>query len=397
MLALGLILPIADELDLPSHLIGRPGPESTASYGVSFAPSQPLRFYGLESFTGPERLEQAKPEILQATEDGRPMLITATLRAGIEKRYEFVRELLAGRSSEAETVFFACENSPHPLYTKLREEFEPAGIQFPATVVNRICPKFLEPDEGRRVVRAHECGEWLIARPSQAETIVSLLEGSKFVSFHAPEEIMALEKRKRWIVNGGQLYLAILAHDADEESLVQAANTPGLRDLVNHFHNEAIRVLKAEHPELVENLDYCVKHCVAFCEVADEVPRMVAMQRADLTPFFETFRRRIGEPAALAAETSDGHVPEVFQQVAEAVDSLLEKDRAYDWSDPQNPEQPAVLSAETDARAVKAYAKMLTGWVAAEEIEEKCERLGVILRTHRNYKEPPSRRLKPAN
>ena len=219
-LALGLILPIADELDLPSHLIGRPGSGSTAAYGVSFAPNRPLRFYGLASFSGPERLEEAAPEILKAIEDVRPMLITTTLRAGIKERYGFVRELLSSRNSEAETVFIACENSPHPLYARLRDEFEPAGVQFSATVVNRICPKFLEPDEGRRVVRAHERGEWLIARSSMAGVIASQLARSDFVSFHSPEEIVALEKRKRWIVNGGQLYLAILAHDAGEDGLV---------------------------------------------------------------------------------------------------------------------------------------------------------------------------------
>lgn len=387
-LALGLILPIIFELGIPSHLIGRAGQDARPAYGVSLEPDRPLEWYPLASFRGPVRLAEADPEILRALKEGRPMLVTATLRDGIVGRYPFVRELLQARSGDDETIFIACENSPHENYAKLREEFEPLGVQFPATVVNRICPKFLEPDQGRRVVRGHELGEWMIERPRPG-ALSYLLGEAELVSYHDRDELETLEKRKRWVVNGGQLYLAILAHDAGLESLVEAANTPGLRDLVNHFHSETIRALRSVHPELDDNLDYCVKHCVAFCEVADEVPRMVAMERADLTRFFTTVRRRIGEPAALAAGLAEGQTPEVFVQVLNAIDSLVGR---ADWLDEK--ERPT-LSAENDERAVEAYRLMLAGWISEDEIEERCKRLVLVLRSQRSQIEPPSRRVRP--
>jgi hypothetical protein len=392
-LALGLILPTVFEMEIPSHVIARPGRNGRPAYGVSLAPNRPLRFYPLASLKGPQSLEEAFPDILAALREGRPMLITSTLRDGVVHRHQFMRELLSARDSEAETIFLACENSPHEIYGKLREEFGPAGVQFPATVVNRICPKFLEPDLGRRVVRGHELGEWLIERPRPG-LITDLLEGAALVSLH--DDLEALEKRKRWIVNGGQLYLAILAHHARKKSLVNAAATPGLRDLVNHFHSEAIRVLQAAHPELSENLDYCIDHCRAFCQVADDVPRIVAMQRGDLTPFFKTIQRRISEPAVLSTDIADGQVPEVFSRLVAAVDALLERRKAYDWNDSEDPERPATLDQKTDERAVEAYEAMLRGWVEAREIEERAERLAIILRSHHSDREPPNRRLRPA-
>jgi mannitol-1-phosphate/altronate dehydrogenase len=388
-LALGLLLPIAWELGMASHVIGRPGVKEEKQYCVSFAPSRPKQYYPLGSFEGPENLADANAEILAALRDGRPMLVTATLRNAIVERQGLIRELLGSRRASEETIFLACENSPHPLYSELRREFEPAGVQFPATVVNRICPKFLDRDDGRRVVRAHELGEWLIERPRPGK-LAMLLESSALVSMH--DDLTGLEKRKRWVVNGGQLYLAILAHEAGEESLVEAANTPGIRDFVNHFHSETIRVLRAEHPDLQDNLAYAVDHCRAFCEVADDVPRMVSLQRADLVPFFETFKRRIGEPAALAA-AADGEPPEVFVIARAAVDALLEREEAYDWGDPVDAEQPALLSAETDERAVQAYGAMLDGWVDAEEIAERCDRLEALFRSHRSFQQPISARL----
>lgn len=391
-LALGLILPVVFEIGIPSHVIARAGKDSRPAYGVSLAPDHPLQYYPLASFKGPVRISECHPDILRALTDGRPALITATLRGGIAGRYPFVRELLEARRGAAETIFLACENSPDPLYASLREEFEPAGIQFPATVVNRICPKFLDPDLGRRVVRGHELGEWLIERPRPG-ALAAALESAELVSYH--DTIDGLEKRKRWVVNGGQLYLAILAHEAMEQSLVEAANTPGLRDLVNHFHSETIRVLRSAHPELPENLKYCVDHCIAFCEVADDVPRMVAMQRADLMPFFKTLRRRIGEPAALGSKMSGGQTPEVFLQLFGAVDSLLEREAAYDWGDPADPGGTCVINAEVDKRAIDEYAAMLDGCLPPDEIELRRRRLEIILRSHRSQNEPQNHRLKP--
>lgn len=392
-LALGLVLPIAVELGLSTHLIGRPGIGARPAFGVSLVPSLPISFFPLASFTGPRTLAEVDPRIAGALQDGDPMLITTTLREGIVECCGLMRELLAARGADDETVFIACENSPHPKYEELREEFEPAGIQFLGTVVNRICPKFLPPSHGRRVVLAHELGEWLIETPPRPGEIAELLEQSGFVTFHA--ELEALEERKRWLVNGGQLYLAMLAHHAGEESLTRAANTP-LRDPMTHFHAEVNRVLEARHPALTGNLDYALAHGEAFCEVADDVPRMVAMQRADLTPFFQTFNRRIGEPARLAVELNGGHTPEIFMHALATLDSLLEKDRAYDFSDPRDPSRPAVLSAETDARAVEAYSAALKGWVAQRTIEEGKCRLEVILRSHRSRGEPPHRRIEAA-
>ncbi len=395
-LALGLILPIATEVGLETHLIGRPGPGSRPAYGVALVPSRPISFFPLASFGGPFDLAGVDPRIAEALQDGDPMLITSTLRGAISQRYEFVSELLEARHAEDDTVFIACENSLHPAYEDLRKKFEPAGVQFLSTVVNRICPRFLPPSHGRRVVLAHEVGEWLIEEPERPAAFQALLERSDLVRFHKKAELEALEERKRWVVNGGQLYLAMLAHDAGEKSLTKAARSP-LRDPMTHFHAEANRVLALRHPDLSDDLPYALMHGKAFCEIADNVPRMVAMQRADLTPFFRNFERRIGEPARLAAGQNEGKVPPIFLRALEILDSLLGKRRAYDFSDPHDPEKPATLDRNTDARAVEAYRNALRGWVPADEIKARVRRLDLILSSHRRGQEPPSgRRIGPA-
>lgn len=392
-LALGLILPILFEVGMPTHLIGRPGKEETPAFGVSLEPHWPLQFYPLASFNGPRSLEELDPEIHVTLDCDGPLLITSTLREAILERHALIREILAARGPEAETVFIACENSPHPRYDDLRKEFEPKGVQFPSTVVNRICPRFLDNDNGRRIVRAHELGEWMIEAPSRPGVVASLLDKSDLVSFHSRKELVARERRKRWLVNGGQLYVALLAHEGGVEDLMSAALQAEIHAPMVHFHAEANRVLKARHPTLDGNLEYALDHGKAFCELADDVPRIVAMRRAELAPFLRSFERRIAEPARLAAEDEDGPPPEVFELALGTLDNLLEHDPAYDWSDPEDPGRPATLSVESDERAADAYAAMLTGWVPEEEIAGRRERLEIRLRSHRKQDDPVSRRI----
>jgi hypothetical protein len=388
-LALGLILPIALELGLSTHLIGRAGVSARPAFGVSLAPGGLVSFYPLASFNGPRTVSQMDPRIAGALEGGQ-MLITSTLRDGIVDRHPLVRELLEARGSTGETVFIACENSPHQLYGDLKEEFG-ANVQFLGTVVDRICPKYLPPSHGRRVVLAHRLGEWLIESPSEEGAITSLLAKSDLVSFHP--DLRPYEERKRWLVNGSQLYLSLLAHQAGTKSLIRAANT-SLRDPMNYFQAEVNRVLGKRHPALQGNLQYAWDHGKAFCEVTDDVPRMVAMVRADLRPFFRTFDRRIGEPARLAAELENGEVPEVFELARIVLDTLLGEGRAYDFGDPDDPETDATLDEAIDAEAIEAYGVALEGWVPENEIEAGKRRLGVILRSHGSMQEEHGSRVR---
>ena len=375
-LGLGLVVSITAQLGMEVHLVGRPGPEMIPRFGVSLVPSVPLAFHDVETFTGPESFEEAHPKLRSAvTRDG-PLLITCTLRDGIVSRLSFLRELLAARGG-GEALFIPCENSPHPAYETLRKEFEPKGVCFLDTVVNRICPKFIETSDSRRIVRAHKIGEWLIEDDGAKGIIREMLASSEQdVLFE--KNLEPFERRKRWQVNGGQLLLALLAHQGGVKSLMSAAHTPRTFTPVVHFHSEVNRVL-AQYAELSENLDFAMRHSVAFCEITDDVDRMVAMRRENLSKFFATFRARIAEPARLATELGGGETPEIFDYALAVLDQLLDEPRAYDWSSARAGLEPAV-----DQRAVEAYTGMLEGWKPADEIVARGERLEMTLSAHRS-------------
>jgi hypothetical protein len=332
------------------------------------------------------------PKLRAAVMRDGPLLVTCTLRGGIVEREQFIRELLEARSS-GETVFIACENSPHRLYEKLREEFEPKGTIFLGAVVNRICPKFVGPSDSRRIVRAHKLGEWLIQDKGVKSAVVEALARSDLVFLEANLE--PFERRKRWQVNGGQLLLALLAHQGGETSLMAAAHTPSTFTQVIHFHSEVNRVLE-QYPELSENLDFAMRNYVAFCEITDDVDRVVGMQREDLTPFFETFEERIAEPARLARQLNEGRTPEIFGYALGVLDQLLEEPAAYDWSNRSDPRARIMLDAATDRRAVEVYIRMLRDWKSDAEIAAAGERLEKILSGHRSRFASKNNRIGPA-
>jgi hypothetical protein len=395
-LGLGLIVPITVDLGMEVHLVGREGAFFEPGFGISFAAEGAVSFYRVDSFEGPESFEELNPDARQALDSPRPVLITSTLRGAIDGRYQFVRELLTARvDCGGETLFIACENMPHELYGRLREEFEPQGITFLSTMVNRICPTFIEGHDPRRIVRAHPLGEWVIKSPPKTTSLVELLRTSTLVDF--VPDLEPYEVRKRWLVNGGQLQLAILAHSAKKRSLRAAANRPGLRDPVNHFHAEANRVLESVYPELERNLTYGIEHVIAFCEITDEVKRVLDIRRANLSPFFTNFDSRFGEPARRAAELAGGKTPEIFLDCLLTLERLLEHRRAYNWMDPIEPRRRARLSADVDAKALAAYESMLTGWLPATAIDVRVQRLDLILTAHRDGSRPPTPRVRAAS
>lgn len=391
-LGLGLVASTTAQLRMEVHIVGRPGPDSTPRFGVSLVPNLPIAFHDVASFTGPETFKEAGPALREAVMRDGPLLVTCTLRDGIVDRYQFVRELLLARG-DGETVFIACENSPHEAYGRLRQEFEPGGVRFLDTVVNRICPKFIRISGPRRIVRAHKLGEWLIEERLDDSAVIECLTGSDFVLLEP--ELEPFKRRKRWQVNGGQLLLAMLAHQAGESDLLRATRTPGVLSPVDHFHAEVNRVLLARYPQLDGNLEFAMKHVKAFCEITDDVARMIAVQREDLSPFFRTFESRIAEPARLATEMAGGSTPEIFELALAVLDELLAEPRAYDWSSRADPDVPAKLDEATDRNAVKTYEQMLEGWQSSEAMEERVERLEAILSSHRNRGAPFNHRIKP--
>jgi hypothetical protein len=376
------------------HLVGKPGPDSIPRFGVSLVPGVPVAFHDVATFTGPETFKAAKEELREAVGRDGPLLITCTLRDGILDRYQFLREVLLARGG-GETVFIACENSPHEAYERLRDEFEPGGVRFLDTVVNRICPKFIRTSGSRRIVRAHKLGEWMVgAGPGESE-VVDRLTASKLVLLE--QDLEPFERRKRWQVNGGQLLLGLLAHEGGKNDLMRAAkNTPAILAQVGHFHAEVNRVLRDRYPRLPDNHGFAMRHAEAFCEITDDVARMVAMRREDLSGFFSTFERRIAEPARLATELAGGSTPEIFDFALAILDQLLVDPQAYDWSSKADPDAPATLDETVDDTAVQAQAQMLAGWQTQEEIKERSKRLESILSGHRNRRAPVNHRIKPA-
>lgn len=380
-IAHGLLIPCAQEAGFEVVLIGRAGGEHKTEYLHVNTKTGKERPRTVSLAEGPARLADASEQLRKIAESADPLLITCTLRKAIVERSGFVKELLAARPPEAETVFAACENTPDRAYEDLEKACLASGAVPLRTVVNRMCIERNERDiEGRRVILAHPLGEWLFEEPSHS---LSLLEDlSRIDEVKVVDDYEARRDRKIWMVNGVHLVLGLRTRAAQrdafksERDLTETAGRPEVLVQLTQLHGPLEEALKHRYPHLEENLRYGEKHVLAYTEHPDSAERVLSnFTRRDLTPFIATMNERLGVPARICIEA--GCSVDGLLTVLDLFESVVKDPGAFVEDAAKIRVAPELVTEEADTRAVAAYRDFVADW--ADEIDERVARFAEAL------------------
>jgi hypothetical protein len=398
-------VPATLEAGLDVCLIGRPGDESPCEYGhAGTGPTGRLRWLRVEWFEGPAEMEDLPAELTERLRSSEPLLVTCTLRKEIANRQAFVEELLRSRPKDAETIFLACENAPDDVYEEIARNCAGAGVRVLRTVVNRMCVG-LERDSGRRrMVSAHQLGEWLIERRGEIGPLLTTLATSYSDGVEMVGDIEARYDRKLWMVNGAHQALALIAREGFSKSLPIPSSGQGLLpgdDLreaarnvraltrLSHLHGAMDDALQRKHPALEDNLSYGVKHVEAYCEHPDSISRVLgAFCRRDLAPFIQTLEVRLAHPARICFNLGRSVRP--FEFVFDIFESLVEDLNLF--SDAKSIRlDPASITLEADKRALESYSRLVRGWNSKRDAEKRVLRFAEALAASRPDEIPGAR------
>lgn len=310
------------------------------------------------------------------------LLVTiAATTEGLAARAPFLRELTSARvesTNAVSTIFIPCENDCGKGYPGLKSALEDANVDCRETMVNRLCSDFDVDDSGAVTVKVDELAEWVIEGDCgrhAALAALNHLEHVLFVSDVAPYEV-----RKRWLINGGHLALAITARASDIPTIDQAAADPARRIWLSRIHEALIEALEGNHPGLPDNKSYAADHVAAWIRHEDEVDRILRrLRRADPLPFFDDLERKLIEPARLLGDLSR------FPELTYAFDRLhrvVQRPESYLDYDEFKVFLPT-LPTSVDIKACSRYAELLRPVFGAKEADSRAEALGVAYDFHR--------------
>jgi hypothetical protein len=389
-LALGHLVPSTLAAGFDVCIIGKPGDRSPRKYGVAGSgPKGRLRYHTVQWFVGPDSLDDLPADLLSRIRSAEPALITCTLRDKIAARRPFIEELLAARKGGDETILLACENAPDRIYKEIAAACEAQRVTVLQTVVNRMCIARDRDSKGRRIVSAHELGEWLIERPEGPSALLGSLtiaEGVELV-----DDIEARHDRKLWMVNGAHQALALMGHegrtgdlrlaeyepDYGADDLRRYAQDPQVIALLTELHEAMDDVLGWKHPQLTGNLDYGKKHVIAYGEHDDSVDRVLgAFRRLNLAAFIGTLELRLAVPARICFREGRSVAP--FDFVFDVFESLVENLDAFQDCGKIR-EDPDTFDPRVDEGAIAAYFRLVRGWHTDEQSEERVARFAEAL------------------
>jgi hypothetical protein len=387
-LALGLLVPTTLAAGMDVCVVGRPGEDTPASFGISGSgPGGRLHFCEVGWFVGPADAEDLPAQVLARIASPEPLLITASLRDGITERHEFIIDVLSRRPKGSETIVLACENAPHEDYEKVRHACERSGALMLKTVVNRMCLELDRDDEGRRIVSAHPLGEWLVAKPAGDRTSELLSALERVAEFHVVEDIQARQDRKLWMVNGAHQALALMARRAnadhrleDGDDLSHALEDPAIADCLEVIHGAMNEALGMTHPELTGSIGYGKEHVKAYAEHPDSVARVLkAFRRLEMIPFLDALDERIAAPARVCHANGlpvepFTHILDVFVELVANIDAFEDNVAA----------RTTPIPVTSDIKVVERFKTMLTPWAGDEiQIEKQTGYLAQLLADHR--------------
>jgi hypothetical protein len=393
-LAHGLLIPCTISAGFAVAVVGRISRRDSTEYIYVNTATGRRWPREVDLVEGPRNLPGASRELRGMVEDQDPLLLTCSLRGAIVERRDLVVELLKGRPRGAETVFAACENTPHATYREIEELCRAEGGVPLRTVVNRMCREEKERDaENRRVVLAHPLGEWVFEAPPRPMPLLDAL--ARVDEVEVVEDYEARKARKIWMVNGVHVALALEARaaflDSFEEDewdagrkeeggasdLTELARRPEVIIQLSQLHGPMNEALMRTYPALTNNLEYGKKHVLAYMEHSDLAERVLSgFNRRNLAPFIETMEERLGEPARVCFKA--GCSREAFEPVLDVFEDLVSDPGAFLDAEEVRKDRDLVSKA-ADERAVAAYERFLTGWMPVAAVEERVARFAESL------------------
>jgi hypothetical protein len=327
---------------------------------------------------------------------GEPLLLTATLRAGIEQRRPLIEEILKVRPLGAETVVMPCENDIPGSWQAVDVLCRSLGAMYLRPLVNRIAVPY-EPGRrdsmprGSRITRTHDLGEWLVSPPSRSSELLGAL--LRAPEFNVVDDLPARLLRKRHMVNGGHLAVGIRGVMLRRRSLRVTAALPGCVYDVSQLHRVMRMGLAFSGQEPLNSLEYGLEHVCAYCEVDDKVARVMrGLSRADFGSFLEgPVLSRLTAPAVMTAAAQRERDPglttgdwlEPYRKVFDQLEIVLADLSSFPDGKPSvlRHELP-FLDPERDVVALRAYEACLRGWESADAITDRVRSLRAALASH---------------
>lgn len=387
-LGLGLILLSGIEAGFRVHAIARAGStlpsdpalevvirEESGDRVIPLDVGSCCRADGLEDVD--DRVRHALAEIPHV------LITTAVTTAGLADVSELIVAVAQQRPPGRgfSTTFIACENDPGSAYEPLCTRLRAHGVDCRATMVNRLCsePKELKRP-GARVIRADRLTEWVIAGTANNPALLALdrLPHVLFVVDVKPYEV-----RKRWLVNGGHLALALMARARRQVKLDIAATEPGRSEWLARLQSAMIGALPQQSSTLEDNESYAVQHVAAWMRHDDDVARVLKrMCRADLAPFFADMDRKLGEPARAIVSNTRDVLPELNEALTALHDILRDFDQYEDYGEIK--EGKVQLNSATDDQSVRLYRLWLSGLVDEQTVDVRITQLARSFSEHRD-------------
>lgn len=365
-LGLGLIVDQLLDASFDVCLVGRPGTRDPKYYGLSLSdPGVGLRYRRVRWPTDATEVAGLPAEVQALIGSPKPVLMTAALDEHASGCKDLVTDIVRRRPAGAKTYLVVCENVADPVYAQLARELGPE-LEVLDAVVDRICawPKTGKYDDhGRRVVEAHEVGEWVMARPRPLPDVLEQLERAPLVRFVEPP-LQGWKERKLWTVNGIHLVLAMVARVEGVDRLpLTGARLEAFLELAQPLTSLITGAVRHAHPEVDIDEGYVHDRIRAFCESEDTTYRILkSLVREDLRPFVQRLADRICAPAGEAHAA--GMDCERFADVIALVLRLLANDSRY-----YPAKEPAELNPEVDAEVVERFREML-GWMDDQRADE---------------------------
>jgi hypothetical protein len=398
-LAKALLLPLSRKAGFAVCVVGRPGGEPLPLDAAGH-PTYRLKWEGQDAreeqrtvdwYCEAESVAELPAEVGNALGKRSAVLITATLRDGIRERRRLIEEMLRQRPQGAETIVMPCENSVPGDWQAVRSLCDELGATYLQPLVNRIALPLEPHGPDSRTTRTHNLGEWLVAPPQRKSRILEALAVND--EFDVVEDLEVRMQRKLFMVNGAHLALGIRGALLGRRSLRATAQMPSSIYDVANLHFAMNQGLTFSGCKLTDTFEYGREHVGAYCEVADDVNRIMRkLRRADIAPFLKDVHDRLSAPAEMTAlaqrevdpahETSDWLDP--YRDVFDGLELLLARLDAYsDGKVSARRREPLLLDPDIDARVIAEYERCLLDWERASERRERLRKLEESLRAHR--------------
>jgi hypothetical protein len=211
--------------------------------------------------------------------------------------------------------------------------------------------------------------------------------------FKAVQDLEMRKQRKLFVVNGAHLALGIRGTKLGRPSLQATAQIPeSIYDVAN-LHSAMNRGLTYSGCTLTDTVEYGRKHVTAYCEIADQVDRiMKKLKRADIGPFLKDVHDRLSVPAEMTAlaqrEVDPAHETgewlDPYREVFGELELVLADLNMYsDRKDSLGTGEPLLLDGEIDALAVAQYRACLDGWERSASCNERVRKLQESFAQHR--------------